>query len=158
MLGRPAIDSIPNIDRIQKRRRTDATICIGRGKSPIAQLTTMSMRRFHNVIWWLFRVKRSILGMEIPDMGAYPKNQRTISMRTSVVNIGYWVSTSVGVMGKNNSNKYMSPHATQRYTIPAISVDHSMIDTPVADIPKIPLNGPARGSVMEYIDRVNPTY
>lgn len=37
--------------------------------------------------------------MEIPDKGAYPRNQRMVRMIIMVINIGYSDSMSFGVIG-----------------------------------------------------------
>jgi hypothetical protein len=70
ILERPAKIKMPMVESIHKRRSIDAIAWSGRGKIPIAQLITSSIRISHNVTRWLLIVKRPILGIEIPDIGA----------------------------------------------------------------------------------------
>ena len=87
MLDNPAIAKNPNTDKTHNRSNIDAMTWSGRGRIPIAQATTARIRISHNVTGWLFIVKSTTSGILIPDIGAYPRNQRMISMMTMVINI-----------------------------------------------------------------------
>ncbi len=90
---------IPSTERTHKISNIEATACKGRGKMPIAQPIAMSIRTSHKVTAWLLIVKRTKFGIEIPDIGTYPKNQRMTKTITIPINIIYCVSISFGVIG-----------------------------------------------------------
>jgi len=50
ILGSPPTARIPRTERIHMISNTEATICNGRGKIPIAQLITIRIKTSHNVI------------------------------------------------------------------------------------------------------------
>jgi len=48
---------------------------------------------------WPLIENRPIFGIEIPDNGAYPKNQRMVRMIMIAINISYFVSRSFDEIG-----------------------------------------------------------
>ena len=85
----PITLKIPSTAKIHKSSKTEAIACKGRGKMPIAQPITKSISISHKVTGWLFIEKRTMFGIEITVMGAYPKNQRMMRIIMIVVSIGY---------------------------------------------------------------------
>jgi len=85
ILENPAIPIIPRTERIHNKSKIEAIVWNGRGKTPIAQTTTRRIRISHKVTGWLLTVKRIAFGIEIAEIGPYPRSQRMIKITTIAI-------------------------------------------------------------------------
>lgn len=85
ILESPLIAKIPKTDKTHKTSKTEPTACSGRGKMLNAHPTTARISSSHKVTGWLLILNKTTFGMLIPEIGAYPRNQRIIRMTTIAI-------------------------------------------------------------------------